>query len=231
MRALATFAALAACTASSGCVTAAVGAAASVGLFAVQDRTIGEGIDDATASQRVKTRLMAADYQAFREVDVEVAEGALLLSGGVPTEEHRRAAETIARTVPNLRAVYVELEIGAPSTLAQSAQDEWITAQTRTRFFASPAVRGVNVNIETYHGTVYLMGLARTDLELRRAAEIASIVPGVRRVVSFMEVRAAPVPYYAAAITPPAPDFRIAQPDQATGNPGEMAGASPSFER
>lgn len=232
MRALVTLAALAACTASSGCVTAAVGAAAGVGLFAVQDRTIGEGIDDATASQRVKARLIAADYQAFREVDVEVAESVLLLSGVVPTEEHRRAAETIARTVPNLRSVYVEVEVGAPSTMAENAQDEWITAQVRTRLFASPAVRGINVNIETFHGAVFLMGLARTDLELRRAAEIASIVPGVRRVVSFMEVRAAPVPYYAAAAaTPPTPDFRVARPDPATGNPGEGVGASPGFER
>ncbi|MEQ1618380.1 MAG: BON domain-containing protein [Terricaulis sp.] len=230
MRALFTLAALAACTASSGCVTAAVGAAAGVGLFAVQDRTIGEGIDDATASQRVKTRLMAADYRAFREVDVEVAESVLLLSGVVPTEEHRRAAETIARTVPNLRSVYLELEVGAPSTLAENAQDEWITAQVRTRLFASPAVRGINVNIETFRGAVFLMGLARTDLELRRAAEIASIVPGVRRVVSFMEVRTAPVPYYAAGtITPPAPDFRGTQPAQTAVTADAYQGADAGY--
>ena len=232
MRALVTLAALAACTASSGCVTAAVGAAAGVGLFAVQDRTIGEGIDDATASQRAKTRLMAADYQAFREVDVEVAERVLLLSGVVPTEEHRRAAETIARTVPNLRSVYLELEVGAPSTMAESAQDEWITAQVRTRLFASPAVRGININIETFRGAVFLMGLARTDLELRRAAEIASIVPGVRRVVSFMEVRAAPAPYYAAAaIAPPAPDFRGTQPAQTVVTADAYHGADPGYGR
>lgn len=232
MRALVTLATLAACTASSGCVTAAVGTAASVGLFAVQDRTIGEGIDDATASQRVKTRLMAADYQAFREVDVEVAEGVLLLSGVVPTEEHRQAAETIARTVPNLRSVYVEVEVGAPSTMAENAQDEWISAQVRTRLFASPAVRGINVNIETFRGAVFLMGLARTDLELRRAAEIASIVPGVRRVVSFMEVRAAPAPYYAAAsATPPSPDFRVAQPAQTAAAADTNLSAEPGYGR
>ncbi len=202
-------AALAACAGASGCVTAAAGAVAGVGLFAVQDRSIGEGIDDAVASQRAKARLMAADRAAFAEVDVEVAGGNLLLSGTAPTEEHRRAAETIARGVPNLQYVYNELVVGEPSTLSRSAQDEWITAQIRTRFFASPAVRGVNINIETFHGNVYLMGTARTDLELRRAAEIASTAPGVRRVVSFMQVRAAAAPYYAAAeATPPPPEYR-----------------------
>lgn len=209
MRILALTAALAACAAASGCVATAVGAAAEVGLFAVQDRTIGEGLDDATASNEVKLRLMAADRAAFQEVDVEVANGNLLLSGTVPTEQHRVTAETIARGVPNLDNVYNELVVGQPSTMIRSAQDELITAQIRTRITASPSVRGVNVNIETFHGNVYLMGLARSDHELQRAAEIASVVPGVQRVVSFMQVRAPRGPEYAVNTGGPAEtDYR-----------------------
>jgi osmotically-inducible protein OsmY len=66
-------------------------------------------------------------------------------------------------------------------------------------------VRAINVNIETYHGSVYLMGLARTDAELRRAAEIASYVPGVQRVVSFM--RTSQPDAYLAATPEPTPGF------------------------
>lgn len=206
-----TLAAVTACAFASGCVTAAAGAAAGIGLFAVQDRTIGEGIDDAMASQRVKTRLLAADRAAFMEVDVEVSGGNLLLSGSVPTQDHRQAAETIARSVPNLSGIYNELAVGEPSTWARGAQDEWITAQICTRLAASRNVRAVNVNIETFHGNVYLMGIARSEFELHQAAEIASVVAGVRRVVSFVEVRAAPAPYYAQpAQTPPAPEYRAA---------------------
>lgn len=199
-----------------GCVTAAVGTVASVGVYAVQDRTIGEGIDDAAISERVKMRLLAADSRAFQEVDVEVAGRNLLLSGTAPTSEHRDAAETIARSIPTIENVYNEIFIGEPSSLARSAQDEWITAQIRTRLAASPSVRAVNVNIETFHGNVYLMGIARSEHELRRAAEIASVVGGVRRVVSFMTVRAPEAPYYAQAeaAPPPAPEYREA-PQQA----------------
>lgn len=196
----------------SGCVTAAVGAVAGVGLYAAQDRTIGEGIDDAAASEQVKMRLMAADRAAFQEVDVEVAERNLLLSGTVPTPEHRVAAETIARSARTIENVYNEIVVGEPSSFVRSAQDEFITAQIRTRLTASPSVRAININIETFHGNVYLMGTARSDQELRRAAEIASVVPGVRRVVSFMQVREPPLPYYAQA--PAAPDYRAASEQQ-----------------
>jgi len=191
-------------------MTAAIGTAASVGVYAAQDRTIGEGIDDANASNQVKVRLLAADRVAFAEVDVEVANGNLLLSGAAPTAEHRAAAETIARGTGTIENVFNEIFVGPRSSMVRSAQDELITAQIRARLTASPAVRAINVNIETFHGNVYLMGTARTEHELQRAAEIASVVGGVRRVVSFMQVRQPPAPYYAA---PPTPDYRAPEPD------------------
>lgn len=217
MRALFTLAVLAAAASVSGCVTAAIGTAASVGVYAVQDRTIGQGIDDAAASNQVKMRLLAADSAAFAEVDVEVANGSLLLSGAAPTAEHRQAAETIARSVGTVHQVYNEIFVGPRSGIVRNAQDELITAQIRARLAASPAVRAVNVNIETFHGNVYLMGTARSDHELRRAAEIASVVSGVQRVVSFMQVRAPPQPYYAQA--PAGPEFRGDEADDEAGIP------------
>lgn len=210
------FVALAACALSSGCVTAAVGAAAGIGLFAMQDRTIGEGIDDASASQQVKARLMAADSAGFSEVDVEVANSSLLLSGVAPSEEHRQAAEMIARNVDSVDNVYNEIFVGPHAGLVRNAADELITAQIRVRLTASPNVRAINVNIETFQGNVYLMGTARTEQELHRAAEIASVVPGVRRVVSFMQLRARRETTYAAL--PPTPEFRAAPGEQAPGN-------------
>jgi len=204
-------AALTACGLSSGCVAAAVAGAATVGSFALQDRTLGEGIDDTTASTEVKSRLLAADSNGFMQVDVEVAEGNLLLSGSAPTEEHKRTAEMIAHSVRSVHTVYNEIVVGPRRGLGRNANDELISAQIRTRLIASPSVRAINVNIETFDGNVYLMGLARTDQELQRAAEIASTTPGVRRVVSFMQVRARGLPTYAQA--PPTPDYRAATPE------------------
>ncbi|MGE0596341.1 MAG: BON domain-containing protein [Hyphomonadaceae bacterium] len=213
MRIVLALAAVSACALSSGCVTAAVGTAAGVGLFAVQDRTIGEGIDDAAASQQIKTRLLTVDRPGFAEVDVEVANGNVLLSGPAPSEQHRHTAELIARNVGSISNVYNEIVVGPHSSFLRSTSDELITAQVRARLAASGAVRAINVNIETFQGNVYLMGLARSQSELERAAEIASRVRGVQRVVSFMEVRPITTAGYVEA--PPAPQFRAAEDDGA----------------
>lgn len=174
-----------------GCavVGAVGGATTSIGVTAVQDRTMGEGIDDALASNSVKSRLRAVDRNGYAHVDVEVAGGRLLLSGYAPSEEHRSTAELIARSTNGVQEVFNEIQIGGGDTFARSAQDEMITAQIRTRLLASRSVRGVNVNIETHRGVVYLMGVTRTEEELQNAAQIASVVPGVQRVVSLMTVR------------------------------------------
>ncbi len=181
------------------------GAAAGVGMAAVQDRTAGEVIDDGHAYGDVKGRLMAADAEGFRDTHVEVYNDNLLLSGAVPDEQHHQAALMIARTYPTIHNVYDELAVGQSTTFGNAVGDQLIGTQICTRLLASPHVRAVNINLEVFHGNVYLMGTARSDEELRHAAEIASTVGGVRRVVSFMQVMA-PREHalYAANPSPPA---------------------------
>jgi osmotically-inducible protein OsmY len=189
MRAPILLAALAAAASTGGCVSMAVAGAAGVGVFAAQERTIGQGIDDAAASAELKARLLRIDGPAFSRVDVEVAQGKALLSGSVPTAEHRIEAERIAWTIRQVGDVANELDVGPTPGVWRSAMDELITAQVRARIVADPAVHGIDFNIETNRGTVYLMGLARDSAQLARAAEIASYTRGVKKVVSYVEVR------------------------------------------
>lgn len=173
----------------SGCVTAAVGAAGAASVTAVQDKTFGESVDDANASNQIKTRLLTAGPRRFTEVDVEVSGGVALLTGRVSTPEDRVEAENIAWQVSIVDDVANELQIREEGGVRQNVNDEWLTARVRSKLFTDGAVKSVNINIETYDGVVYLMGIARSTEELRRAAELASVVSGVREVVSYVKIR------------------------------------------
>lgn len=204
----------------SGCVAAAVGAAGAAGVAAFQDKTMGESLDDANASNALKTRLMTSDPRAFNEVDVEVANKVALLSGRVPTMEDRHRAEQIAWEVALIDVVANELQVREQGGVLQNLNDEWITTRIRSRLVTDGDIKSVNVNIETYDGTVYLMGIARSQAELQLIAETASKVRGVKEVVSYIQVRNGPV-----TARGPAP----AQPPQAfnpyaTGNDQELVG-------
>lgn len=220
MRPVFAIAALGACALTSGCATAAIGAAASVGVMTAQERPIGRGIDDAVASNAIKTKLLSADHRAYSRIDVEVANGQVLLSGAAPSMEHRIEAERVAWNIASVTGVLNEIQVGPGAGLLRSTMDELITAQVRARLLADADVRGVNFNIETFNGVVYLMGLAGSEAEMRKAAEAASLARGARRIVSFVQVRA-PRPQSLAAA-----EGESASQDQYSGDSAIADGAT-----
>ena len=46
----------------------------------------------------------------------------------------------------------------------------------------------MHYNVETHQCVVYLLGVARSQVELDRASQIASLVPDVERVVTYVRI-------------------------------------------
>ena len=171
----------------------------------LSDRTFGESFDDASAATEIKTKMTFNGGPArFGEVDVAVVDRFVLLSGRVPSEADRREAERLAWTVGSVDEVANELQI-ENWDLGRDMNDAWITEQVRMRLLADNDIKGTNFNIQVHSGVVYLLGLARTEDELRSAAEHASLVNGVQKVVSYVKMRerGAPPPDISIAAAPP----------------------------
>lgn len=181
--------AIGACALQSGCAAVSGVTAATVGAATGQDRSVGRSIDDASAATEVRRRLNAFDRHAYTHVDVEVAQGQLLLAGVTPRQEDKDFAERIAWKVRNVEAVSNQIVVGATPGMVRSSQDNFISAQVRSKLMSDAEIKAVNFNVQTQQGVVYLMGLARSDEEHQRAAEAASLVRGVERVVSYVVVR------------------------------------------
>ncbi len=202
-----------------GCVTAALGTAGAVGVAAAQEKTLGEAVDDATNSNEIKAKLLRKDRKRFLEVDVEVTNGLVLLSGRVNDPEDRVEAEGIAWSASRTQDVANEIQIESPGGFLANASDEIITGRVRARLIGSATVKSLNFNIETYNGVVYLMGIARTPEELKAAAEEASVVGGVRQVVSYVRVRSDMTPRPAAPVEQVTPQAAPAEDELGVGDP------------
>lgn len=156
------------------------------------ERSIGRDIDDASASLSIKAAMTRAEGYALEGVDVEVTDGVALLTGTVPREDDRRQAECLAWSALAVRAVENEVTISNPSSLRDGARDAWITQQVRSRLLRDRSVRSVNYNVEAENGRVFLLGVARTQGELERAAQHAALVDGVTEVITFVRVAGEP---------------------------------------
>ena len=162
----------------------ALTALAASGCAAVQpERSFGRDLDDQTASLAIKNDMLRATDFWFGGVDVEVADGLALLAGTVPRERDRRFAECLAWQPSGVRDVANELEIAETRRARGAVDDGWITRRIDARLTADRDVRASNMNVEVHDGVVHILGIARTAAERERAAELASEIRGVERVV------------------------------------------------
>lgn len=201
-----------------GCVGALVvgglAAAAGGGYAAAQER----GVDGASSDFAIKTdiekELIKADAQLQAGITTTVYGGRVLLTGRVATPELKATAAQIAGRTHDVRALYDEVEVATAESTWDDAKDAWITTRVRSEMVVDADIRSVNYTIDTANGSVYLIGSARSQAELDRATRIARYVPGVQRVVSYVEIRSgAPV-----AAIPSAPG--VAPGSGPPGNPG-----------
>ncbi len=189
-----------------GCVGALVvgglGAAAGGGYAAGQERGVNGAVDDFAVKSDVERGLMKAELLTQGTITATVYGGRVLLTGHVPSQQIKAAAEQVAGRTHDVRALYDEIEVTPSGGAWDGANDAWITARVRSELVLDPDVRSVNYTIDTTNRSVYLIGSARSQAELDRATQIARYVPGVSRVVSYIEIRGgSPV---AAMPAPPA---------------------------
>jgi osmotically-inducible protein OsmY len=188
-----------------GCVGVAVvgglAAAAGGGYAAGQERGLGTAASDYTLKSDVDQAMIKADPQLQRGVTTTVYQGRVLLTGRVANAQQKATAQQVAARTHDVRALYDEIEVASPESAWDDAHDAWITTRVRSDLVFDPAIRSVNYTVDTANGSVYLIGSARSQAELEEATRVARYVPGVKRVVSYVEIRGgAPV-----AAMPPRP--------------------------
>ena len=84
----------------SGCVGLAVGAGATAGTAAMQDRGLGGVIDDTVIHGKVTSAYFAYDVK-FKLITAKVHEGRVLLTGTVPKPEDRVRISGFQPALPN----------------------------------------------------------------------------------------------------------------------------------
>jgi len=152
------------------------------------ERNMARSVNDVSAGRAIKARMARAYMFDLNKVDVEVAEGIVVLTGRVDTPEDKIEAERIAWSAPNVLQVGNEISMGDKPSIIRGTKDALLTENVRARLIADSSVKARNINIEARNGIVYLLGVARTPEELEQATYVASTTLGAKEVVSYMKV-------------------------------------------
>jgi osmotically-inducible protein OsmY len=179
--------ALIASTTLSGCAAILVGGAVVGGtLVAVDRRSSGTQIDDQTIEMKAST--VVRDAIGNRgHVNVTSYNRVALITGEVPNEADRVAAEQAVARLDNVRSTVNELAVTFSSSLTNRSNDVLLATKVKATFADAGDLSANAFKVVTERGIVYLMGRV-TETEANRAVDLTSRIRGVQKVVRVFEI-------------------------------------------
>ena len=168
-----------------GCFAVLAGGALATTFAATDRRTLGAQTEDKSIVIKGENRIPEV-VAAGSHVNVTSFNRKVLLSGEVPDEASKVAAEREAKAIDNVNTVFNELEIGPASSFAVRSNDALITSKVLANLVDDRTLYSSAFKITTERGIVYMMGRV-TQREGQLAAKIVSGVSGVARVVTLFE--------------------------------------------
>jgi len=99
--------------AAAACVAFALnaGAQTTTGTVSGSSETLGQHVDDATITTKVKAELLGAKNVKSQHIHVKTRKGVVSLTGTVPTAEDRDNADQVAQNVSGVESVKNHLKV------------------------------------------------------------------------------------------------------------------------
>jgi osmotically-inducible protein OsmY len=166
-----------------------VGAGATAGEAAVEERGFAAAATDTRISIDVNGALLHKDQTLFADTLIDVVEGRVLLTGILATDSDKAEAERLAWTVAGVKEVINEIQVGRSRNVADYGRDKRIGTELRAQMIGDGKISDINYITETINAVIYLCGIAKDQAELDRVMQHARTIAGVRRVVSYVVLK------------------------------------------
>jgi len=173
----------------SGCAGALIGAGATAGVAAYQERGIEGVARDTKLATQIRASYLETDGTLATNIGIEVYERRALLTGLVENEDLRANAVRLAWAVSGIKDVLNEVQIRNEEGVVEFAYDSWISAQLQTKLTFDADIHAINYSVETVNSVIYLIGIAQDQAELDRVLAHARSIDRVRRVISHVRIK------------------------------------------
>lgn len=174
----------------SGCAGVLVGAGATTGVAAAEERGLEGTFDDTKIRAEINHYWFQHDHDMFRRVGLTIREGRVLLTGIVLSEAERADAVRLAWQAAAVREVINEIMVRPEgSDIIDSGRDVVISQTMKGRLLFDKEIRNINFSIDVVDGVIYLMGIAQNEAELERVIAHARSISNVKRVVSHVRLK------------------------------------------
>ena len=149
---------------------------------------------DTGITSKVKSKLVADEVVKSSQIEVETRNGVVTLTGNVDSEATKNRAVELAKGTKGVVSVVDMLSARTASgggdapepqrTVGEAVTDAGITMSVKSRLLDDPQVKGLQIDVDTRDGVVFLTGSVDSDAEKQKAIQLARDTKGVLDVKS-----------------------------------------------
>jgi len=158
-------------------------------VVAEGDRSLGTVVDDATIKLNLSAKFLNTDGSLFININSNVLEGRVLLTGIVETQEIRIDAIRQVWEIEGVKEVINEIEIGDKTTLKEYANDLWVNTQIKGLAAKTIGLRALSYNFETIRGKVYIAGITSRPKQLDAIIQSTKTIKGVKEIINYVIIK------------------------------------------
>ncbi len=148
------------------------------------ERTIPQRLLDRSIEYTAKVNIygLQENLQTSSRMSVHSFYSEVLMTGEIPTETLKDQAEKIVSSMPDVRRVYNELNVGVAKGYSSTVQDGYISSKILAKSVANSGVKTSQLKVVTDNGVVYIMG-RMTPTQQSHLIDIANSTAGVTELV------------------------------------------------
>lgn len=173
----------------SGCVGMVIGAGATAGVAASEERGLEGAAEDVKIRAEINEAWFRHSVDLYSKVTLAISEGRVLLTGTVPSEQVREDAVRLTWQVAGVREIYNELLVQDGGGFIDGARDVRIQQEIKSRMLFDKEISNINYTVDVTNGTVYLLGIAQSEGELERVIGHAREVSAVKNVINYVRLK------------------------------------------
>ena len=158
-------------------------------VIAEGDRSFGTVVDDATIKVNIASKFISSDDNLFININTNVLEGRVLLTGLVDNQEIRIDAVRRVWEIKGVKEVINEIEVGNRASLKDYGKDLWINTQAKGLAAKTIGLRFLAYNFETIRGKVYIAGITSRPDQLDKVIEVIKTIKGVTEIVNYVVIK------------------------------------------
>ncbi|GAA0316367.1 BON domain-containing protein [Psychrobacter aestuarii] len=150
----------------------------------VTERTIPQRLLDGSIEHTIKVNAygLQENLKETSRISIDSFYSEVLLTGEVPSEAIKKEIGDMVASMPDVRRVYNELNVGVARGYSATVHDGYITSKLMAKVAANDAIKASQIKAVTDDGVVYVMG-RMTPTQQSNLVDIANNTVGITELV------------------------------------------------